>query len=898
MGEQLSLTKHEEDSTPPYAILSHTWGKDDEELCFNDIKNGSGRNKAGFAKACFCGIWERSFRDSRWFTRGWTLQELLAPASVEFFSRGEDLLGDKKTLETLLHETTSIPCLALRGSELAPYSATERLRWAVKRHTTRKEDRAYCLQGLLGVYIAPHYGEGEYAFFRLQDEHNKKWNQLDYAMIEACMSNNTPGQKLSDLPATAMAISEDHRKALVALFWFENMGTRRETIKDAQSSTCEWLVSNPAYAAWDSNDQSDDHDTVLWINGKPGAGKSTLVKFADAHSNQHKKEDEIVISLFFNARGHMLEKSTEGVYRALLFHLLSEAPDLKHVQDGVKHDPSIRWPLHTLKILFSNAVAGLGERQLKCFIDALDECNEQQVRDMIEFIEDLNQHTPRTKGKVRICFVSRHYPTIAICRGQSLILENQGGHNEDLMLTIRPRLQAKNGKLVNEIRAQLLPKANGVFMWVVLVVDILNREILDGRIFEVNKRLQEIPSELTDLFRDILRRDMINIKDCQLCIQLVLFAKRPLSAREFYTAMELGLSGQYYEPKRWDPEMITMEDIRRFVSSSSKGLAELTNSKAPTVQLIHGSIRDFSIKNKGWRQLWPDLQGELGSWSHDLLKQCCSKYLSSKASTTLQHKHQSRYEVAQTDSYRSSELFDDVPLLRYATDSVFYHAEAAQRAGITQDAFLRSFPFRDWIQLHNLLYPSSQHGSKVTAKYILANLRCWDLLQVVLEHDKTFEKEDAEYGSCLGAAIAQNNTDVVQHLLSLGADPKIRCRNGKSLVKIACRTGYEKMLALLLRHGVTEDFLLLEASGSGDFGIVQVLIDNGADVSAQHVHDGNALQAASGGGHWEIAQLLIQKGANLNAQGGKHGSALQAALAERHGDIAQMLIERGRTWRS
>ncbi|KAI9870748.1 MAG: Vegetative incompatibility protein HET-E-1, partial [Watsoniomyces obsoletus] len=59
--------------------------------------------------------WEPAFRNSRWFTRGWTLQELLAPKSVRFFSREGDLLGDKMMLEQQIHEITGVPITALRG---------------------------------------------------------------------------------------------------------------------------------------------------------------------------------------------------------------------------------------------------------------------------------------------------------------------------------------------------------------------------------------------------------------------------------------------------------------------------------------------------------------------------------------------------------------------------------------------------------------------------------------------------------------------------------------------------------------------------------------------------------------------------------------------------------------
>ena len=219
---------------PCYAILSHTWGADTEEVTFKDLEEGTGEGKTGYDKIRFCGkqagndglkyfwvdtccinkpnhtelseaitsmfrwyrdatrcyvylsdvsvddhdnqshrAWESDFRKSRWFTRGWTLQELLAPASVEFFSREGKLLGDKKSLERQIHEITGIPVEALRGSHLSNFTPHERMSWAAKRETKRKEDKAYSLLGIFEVYMPLMYGEGDNAFSRLKEEVEK-----------------------------------------------------------------------------------------------------------------------------------------------------------------------------------------------------------------------------------------------------------------------------------------------------------------------------------------------------------------------------------------------------------------------------------------------------------------------------------------------------------------------------------------------------------------------------------------------------------------------------------------------------------------------------------------------------------------------------------------------------
>lgn len=96
---------------------------------------------------------DSQLRRSRWFTRGWTLQELLAPPVVEFFSREGNPLGSKKSLEKLLSEITGIPVSALRGTQLSFFTITDKMSWAANRQTTREEDAVY---SLLGVFRRPH----------------------------------------------------------------------------------------------------------------------------------------------------------------------------------------------------------------------------------------------------------------------------------------------------------------------------------------------------------------------------------------------------------------------------------------------------------------------------------------------------------------------------------------------------------------------------------------------------------------------------------------------------------------------------------------------------------------------------------------------------------------------
>ena len=114
---------------------------------------------------------DSAFRRSRWFRRGWTLQELIAPESVVFFSRGWTLLGTKITLLEVIHDITKIDGgVLLHTKALDEASVAQRMSWASTRETTRVEDQAYSLLGVFGINMPTLYGEGEQAFRRLQEE--------------------------------------------------------------------------------------------------------------------------------------------------------------------------------------------------------------------------------------------------------------------------------------------------------------------------------------------------------------------------------------------------------------------------------------------------------------------------------------------------------------------------------------------------------------------------------------------------------------------------------------------------------------------------------------------------------------------------------------------------------
>jgi hypothetical protein len=123
-----------------------------------------------------------------------------------------------------------------------------------------------------------------------------------------------------------------------------------------------------------------------------------------------------------------------------------------------------RWKIEELKCLLTTAVENLGNQELMCFIDALDECEENQVRDMVECLEQLGSSAVAKGIRFHVCLSSRHYPHIGIEKGLDLVIENQEGHGQDIEKYVHSKLKAGKGKRIEEVKKEILERASGVFL--------------------------------------------------------------------------------------------------------------------------------------------------------------------------------------------------------------------------------------------------------------------------------------------------------------------------------------------------------------------------------------------------------------------------------------------------
>lgn len=623
------------------------------------------------------------------------------------------------------------------------------------------------------------------------------------------------------------------------------------------------------------------------------------MKFASAHARKIMREQS-VLSFFFNARGEDLEKSTVGTYRSLLLQLLTLLPRLQRVFEYLglsmeKVRGNRQWTTELLKDALEQAVQELGDSRVVCFIDALDECEEDQIRDMVQFFEHIGDLAVSNGIYFQVCLSSRHYPYITIRKGVELVLEGHEGHSQDITNYVESELKIGKSKIAQQVRAELQEKASGIFMWVVLVVRFLNKASDQGKVHTLPQKLREIPGDLHELFFDMLTRDAYDKEELVLCIQWLLFAKQPLSPEQLYYAIHAARNPVDFTER--DPEVITEDVIHRFILNSSKGFAEITTLKKPRVQFIHESVREFLLKEDGLGKIWPELRNNFMGQSHEQLKQCCLNYISIDSAVLLGIHD----EVLPTaSSSRAARLRDSAaqkfPFLKYAAQNLLFHADAAEGAGISQVHFLNNFRPHQWVKSNNLFekFQVRRHTQYVSLLYLLAECDMANLLKITGLVERCADEETDRYGCPLFAAVAMGSHNVLRVLVdslevpeahsSLAISLKERCKRelvrrdgmqsftyakSKGILLNAAELGRDALVALVIRLATFElNLLQLENYMTrSDYALSaeSLLTAHSRDLGSDAKQWRVMLKCAIIHGSIGVVEALLRRGINVDA---------------------------------
>lgn len=501
-------------------------------------------------------------------------------------------------------------------------------------------------------------------------------------------------------PSKPSQLSQDCLKSLA----FPEMDNRLYDVGTAAKGTCEWLLQHEIYKDWAACDRG-----LLWIKGKPGSGKSTLLRHAlrKVRAVPNIRDTALILSFFFHGRGAELQRTPLGLFRSLLHQLLRKASNalsdlVTTFQERCNSfgEPGEKWHWHRdeLRTFFESSLAKvLASRPVWLFVDALDECGEENALDLIGEFKSLLQELPSAGLQFRMCFASREYPVLdQDCRFE-ISVDHENG--EDISTYVQAQLSAcrvGEALIPVAIPALIKDRASGIFMWARLVVRRVLKLALEGEGLEtIKKTIYAVPQDLDKLYLGLIRSMDKRSASLKL-IQWICFATRPLSLNELRWAMVIkpDFSQRSLQECQSDEDYVSDNEMaKRRVQKLSCGLAEIVlSSNTQVVQFIHQSVKDFFV-DKGLSAL-DDCSKQTGiehakadfavGMAHYQLSRTCIRYLAME-------------EITQLTTQDYASLVSAFPLLDYATTSWIKHVQKSTMSNVLQDDLLDYF---DWPSEH------------------------------------------------------------------------------------------------------------------------------------------------------------------------------------------------------
>ena len=427
-------------------------------------------------------------------------------------------------------------------------------------------------------------------------------------------------------------ISRADKLTLDSLIFPESL-LREEMIATAHNSTFNWALDDGP-SEWVSLPKWLEDDTAVpyWITGKPGSGKSTLMKYLlcqpvlKQHLHKWAGDRPLLFGAFYLWNAHMgYGKTLEGLLRILLSQVLSLMPDLIPLVAPrpwalfslLESDPPpLVWRLPDLIQAF-HRLGKEGESRFKLilFIDGMDELDGNHEA-LIQFID-----TMRTEYRIKFCVTSRPWPIFADAFNRSPSFRMHDLTSRDISNYVTDRLGASNAYLdlrrlfpaeMDKIQVDMVEKAQGVFLWVSIVMDLLLKVMAeDPQLPVLQGIMASLPGNLSDLYNTIWQRiDPTRITRASKLIQLVDANSGSLSCEVLWLADEDNFTGRTQQshcvsseetpplPARTDA---IISIIKRTVVSNTGGILEVSTSG--NITFLHRTARDWVRQPEIWERI-------------------------------------------------------------------------------------------------------------------------------------------------------------------------------------------------------------------------------------------------------------------------------------------------------
>lgn len=686
------------------------------------------------------------------------------------------------------------------------------------------------------------------------------------------------------LPQDSLFIEYDkERKECLASLQFEN--TRYEKISPEHSGSFEWIWTHNEYKSWSKSETSG----LLYIQGKPGSGKSTLTKYfsSNLRSREPATKRAIVAKFFYSSREGELHRSHYNMLLSLLHDILyqEEAFFYHYCQTEYRAYRCSRviWDYTSLKRTLGSLQDYYSTTKRFYFIiDAVDESEDADRRSILSLLYDLC-----SKMKyciIKILIASRPVTQLEARRDQFLnVIRLQDETMLDISNFANSLLDGL--ELTREIE-YIIENAQGVFLWVKLVGEELLRFHEDGYSeLDIFLMLKQLPTELDEVYALMLDKMRAN-STCRSygmrMFRFILFAKRPLRVNELLHS--LGIPDDSESDSTYSLSDETFEKgvplSERIIISGGGNFIEIKqqNNGHRIVQVIHQTALEFLRDPHGVvskSEFYID-EGH----AHMFIATTCIRYIMVCAANT-------SLRLGLPDSDRSAiqrygqcaKYLDKRPLIFYASHHLRHHVDRCRE-------------YVNWNS--NTQYLAAQLNGDWFNGPINYLLEIW-----TGSHLKPFISERIQTELLLAAAKGGFTTTAEILVSFWGADIMV---SGHTPLLAAAENGHESTVRLLLEEGAnigSQGYSmrtpLLAASQNGHESIVRLLLEMGTDIDLSDHSGQSSLTWAAKKGYESIVKLLLEKGARTNSQDCSDGTPLWWATRNGNVAIVKLLRNSGAT---
>jgi hypothetical protein len=414
----------------------------------------------------------------------------------------------------------------------------------------------------------------------------------------------------------------------------------------------------------------------------------------------------VVISFFFDARGNLLERSPLGLFRTLIKALIDERPQLLErlmpLFETMLQAKRLEWQMHDLLQWFKQTVEDKQMGPVYVFIDALDECDQEDVdhrttrvhdtnaRTLVRFFENLMTSSTDLRNPLLLCLSSRHYPHITVRNDVGAFeVWMEGENDQDIRKFIESTLtygSLDTDLMQDGLLDMIAQRSRGVFLWSALVIQALLVARDQGRPRSQWRAILEgLPTTLNEMFR----RAMSNLKDedrfnSAILFQLLILGQENMSLLSLRHAFAFTIDEPAVSLDRWKLSDVYLpeEAFKKRIRDLSCGLVEVKNPHSSrahsiqendipslqvdqTVQFIHETVRTFFVENDyaGLAEFQPASGESQSAKAYDTVIRACLNYIATTdAFDNLRHMDDNKQDFR----YISQYPFTRMPFLKYA----------------------------------------------------------------------------------------------------------------------------------------------------------------------------------------------------------------------------------------